>query len=67
MIITIDDVRAVHCSRGAKNWFESYGFDFRDFLKNGIDSERLLATGDQLAFDVVNRKMIEEGASDGRR
>jgi hypothetical protein len=55
--ITIDDVRkAGHCALGARRWFESHGLDFRDFLKNGIETERLLATGDGHAADMVRRK-----------
>lgn len=52
--ITMNDVRkAGHCALGTKTWFEKYGFDFRDFLKNGIDEEKFLSTNDGLAQRIV--------------
>lgn len=55
--ITITDIRRCgHCPSGIRRWFESYDLDFRDFLKNGISEEDLLATGDGLAQQVVDRK-----------
>ena len=61
MIITITDIRqAGHCVAGARGWFHSYGLDFRDFLKHGIDAETFLATGDALAQQVVDRKIERE-------
>ena len=60
-IVTIDDVRlAGHCARGAKVWFQQYGLDFRAFLRNGIDTETMLATGDGNAQQVVARKRARE-------
>ena len=58
----MDDVRrAGHCARGARRWFEQHGFNFKDFLKNGIDVETFLATGDGQAQQVVDRKHEREG------
>lgn len=58
VIITIDDIRkAGHCARGAKNWFDQYGLDFRDFLKNGITATQMLDTGDAQGAQVVTRKI----------
>lgn len=55
--ITIGDIRSGgHCVAGARTWFGSYGLDFRKFLREGIPVEEFLATGDQLAQDVVKRK-----------
>lgn len=62
MIITIDDIRRLHCVRGARRWFEQNGLDFRDFLENGISEERFLATGDALAQEVVDDKRAREQA-----
>lgn len=59
MIITIDDVRRVHCVRGAKRWFEQHGLDFKVFLAEGLDAEVLLATGDLRARQVVDAKRKE--------
>lgn len=60
-IITIDDIRKTgHCTRGAKLWFQKYGLDFRDFVQNGIEADVLLATGDQLAQQVVDAKRAKQ-------
>lgn len=57
MIITIDDIRqAGICVAGARPWFRQHGLDFADMLKNGIEAERLLATGDAMAIRVVEMK-----------
>lgn len=37
------------CGRG-RVWFRRHGLDWSDFKKNGIDVERLRATGDQLGM-----------------
>lgn len=59
--VTIDDIRkAGHCVRGARRWFESHGLDFGTFLERGIAAEALLATGDALADQVIQRKMERE-------
>jgi len=61
MIITINDIRAAgHCVRGAREWFDRHGLDFRDFVKNGIDEQRFLASGDALAARVVEMKRERE-------
>lgn len=52
--VTITDIReAGFCAGGARRWFESYDLDFRDFVKNGISAEALLATNDSYADRVV--------------
>ena len=42
-----------YCAKGARYWFELHGLDWRDFIRNGIESEKLLATGDFLAKQIV--------------
>lgn len=60
-MITINDVRAAgHCVRGAKDWFERHGLDFRGFIKNGITEEEFLASGDALAKRIVDLKKERE-------
>lgn len=55
--ITISDIRkAGHCAAGARRWFNAHGLDFRRVLNEGVEAETLLATGDQLALDVVTHK-----------
>lgn len=56
MKIRINDVRATgHCVQGIQYWFASMGLDFREFMRDGIDSEVILATEDALARRVVSQ------------
>ncbi len=59
--ITVSDTRlAGHCVSGVREWFKAYNLDFRDFIKNGIDAEEFLATGDALAERIVALKLERE-------
>lgn len=59
--VTIDDCRrAGHCAVGIRRWFEHYGLDFRAFLREGIDEETFLATGDAHAIRIVQLKRERE-------
>lgn len=49
---------------GAKNWAEAHGFDWRDFIRNGIDIELMEATGDALAKRVTEH--VRREACNGR-
>ena len=51
---------AGYCPSGTRRWFEAYGFDFRDFLKNGIDETVFLATNDACAIRVVEMKRARD-------
>lgn len=54
MIITMQDMRRVHfCAAGVQTFFERQGWDFNDFLQNGIDAEKFLATGSVFARKCV--------------
>jgi len=59
MIVTVSDAhRAIgrkrpYCNKGMRKFAEKYGLDYPDFVKNGIDSEALLATGDSMAIHIV--------------
>jgi hypothetical protein len=68
MRVTISDVRATgHCVLGIRQWFERHNIDFADFMRNGIEAEKLLATNDGLARRVVALvERREKGASGGR-
>jgi hypothetical protein len=41
------------CRGGARRWAQAHGIDWKDFVRNGIDSERLAATGDAFALALV--------------
>ena len=60
MIIRMSHARAIicpngkgYCAEGMRLFAARHGFDYCDFALNGIDSERLLATGDAMAIRVV--------------
>lgn len=40
---------------GAKMFFERYGLDWRDFMRNGVEIEKIIATGDELGMQVVTK------------
>ncbi len=42
-----------YCTRGMGLWFERYGMNLREFLRNGYPAERLEATGDPLGQRVA--------------
>ena len=66
--VTVDDLRKLrnhkgggYCIRGAKVWCARHGIDFAKFVREGIEADRLLATGDQLAIDLVSFSRQERG------
>lgn len=48
------------CAPGAKAWWASHGLDFRDFVRNGIDAQTLIETGDPDALRVVEIARTED-------
>ncbi|WP_265092257.1 hypothetical protein [Acinetobacter bereziniae] len=53
----MSDIRnAKMCARGTRAFFILHGLDFQDFLKNGIDAEKILNTKDAMAIQVVELK-----------
>ena len=66
VLITISDIRRQgYCVSGIRSWFDSHHLNFRSFLQQGVESDTLLATGDDLARKVVQAK-LNSGASDGQ-
>lgn len=52
--ITMRDIRAARmCSNGARAFFERHNLDWQKFLKEGLDSDLIEATGDAMALNVV--------------
>ncbi len=63
VIVTINDVRAVGlCVNGSRAWFARHGLDFRAFLRDGLDAQTLLATGDAMAQRVVEHARARQEA-----
>lgn len=55
-IVTIDDLRKTgHCVVGIKRWFGANGLDFNKAVKSGIAASVLLATGDELGREAVEK------------
>ena len=54
MNITMRDVRAAKmCSTGARKFALRHNIDWLKFIKVGIDSSELIATGDAMALRLV--------------
>lgn len=61
-IVSMRHVRAAKiCAKGARGWWALQGWDYADFLVNGIAAEKLEATGDALALKVVACMRAEHG------
>lgn len=57
MIIRLIDCREVFfCSRGIRLFCAKYEIDYTDFIKNGIEADKLLSLNDSMANLVVERK-----------
>ena len=69
--VTIQDLRAArYCLAGVRPWFQRHGLNWQDFLTQGIDTDRLRATGDALVEPVIQaaetRAATRVEASNGR-
>lgn len=54
MKITMRDVRgAGMCSKGARQFFKRHRLSWPEFLKAGVDVEKVEATGDAMALRVI--------------
>lgn len=52
--VTMKDIRVAKlCSSGTRVFFEKHGFEWRDFLTNGIAAQKLFNTNDAMALKVV--------------
>ena len=47
------------CARGSRAFFLSQGWDWQDFLENGIDLEIVKSTNDAMALQIV--EAVENG------
>ena len=53
------------CRPHARAWASQRGMDFRAFLRNGIDEQLLLTTGDPFALALVRWAHESEGTAHG--
>lgn len=50
-----------YCARGSREFFQKHGFDWGDFLRNGIEREKLEALDDAMAVKAINVADAEYG------
>jgi len=63
MIILVTDLRPLgYCLSGARLFFKKHGLDFRDFVRNGIDAQKLKRTTNN---DDMCLKLIASAKSRG--
>ncbi|QXV73587.1 putative tail assembly protein [Rhizobium phage RHph_X2_30] len=54
IVVFMRHIRSANlCAGGTRQWFRRQGFDWTDFLNNGIPIEKMEATGDPLALRVT--------------
>lgn len=54
------------CWRGQRRFCQAHGIDFKDFVKNGIDVEKLAHIEDANLQRAIKR-LTEKGGDDGRQ
>lgn len=61
-IVYHHDVKKVlACSSGTRKLLKKYGFDWQDYLKNGLSYQELLATKDGMITKVINNVKLKKG------
>lgn len=57
MIITHQDMKRHmrYCNRGARDFFQRHDLDWGDFVREGIDAQVLVDTGDYMALRLVEQ------------
>lgn len=59
IICIADDLQtAGYCIDGTKEWFASVGWDFKDFVRNGKNSDEVIALKDPVAMAIVEAAYI---------
>ena len=65
LIVHMTDVRSSGlCARGAKQWFERHGLDFKKFLLEGYPIEVIEGTGDALGKLVADKVRARAAGED---
>ena len=50
-----------YCNKGSRQFFVRHGFDWSDFLRNGIDVAKFYGTGDAMAIKAAKLAEAEHG------
>lgn len=62
MRVTMRHVRQARmCSHAVRIFFKQHNLDWDAFLREGIEPEKLVATGDALAIKVVKLAEVDNG------
>jgi len=62
MLVKINDaVELNYCVKGIKEFFNRHNMDFRKFVKEGIDEEEFIKTGDAMALKLVEHARSKQG------
>ncbi|MDR1890108.1 MAG: hypothetical protein LBQ81_12150 [Zoogloeaceae bacterium] len=68
MKITVSDLATVQfagkqgfCAKGCRAWAKQNGFDWMEFVREGIDADRLAATGNPMALALIAQVMEQQG------
>lgn len=65
-IVTAVDLRAArYCFAGVRPWFARHGFDWQQFVENGISANKLHGTGDALIEPVIRAAELREAQERG--
>ena len=65
--VYIDDAKALgYCARGCREFCVKHGFDWRDFLRNGIDESMFKDIDDEMVHRLVEHARRREELSNGR-
>lgn len=65
LVISMDDcIKAGHCAKGVRRWFNAQGLDFRAFMASGIPAVMMVDTGDGQGISVVLRTIERRLAGD---
>lgn len=61
MMITIDHVRAYgYCGKVSKEFADQHNINWWSFLRHGVDSDILIATGNALVIELVKKVQENE-------
>lgn len=64
--VLLCDLKAVspseggYCNKGGRKFFTRHDLSWSDFLRDGIEGDQLLATGDVMARKVVDAAVLRE-------
>jgi len=64
-----------YCAKGIRHWADLYGFNWQEFIHEGVEEELVLATGNAMAIRVVEwahkleehklKQKLGDGGSEG--